>query len=87
VACSVDPLPIILCWAESERWQLWFSGAHFRAIPAFYLSVTLRHVDVSLRCTAFEGGTRTAAFVAGGLIPTSLRGSVNTKLLSHITDW
>lgn len=38
------------------------------------------------KCTAFDGGTRTAAFVAGGLIPANLRGTVNTALF-YITDW
>jgi arylsulfatase I/J len=38
------------------------------------------------KCTAWDGGTRTAAFVAGGLVPARLRGSVNDALF-YITDW
>ena len=34
----------------------------------------------------WEGGMRTAAFVSGGLVPTSLRGTNNTMNL-HIVDW
>ena len=38
------------------------------------------------KCTAWEGGTRTAAFVSGGLVPPALRGTVNTQLM-HVADW
>jgi hypothetical protein len=38
------------------------------------------------KCTAWDGGTRTAAFVAGGLIPPALRGTTNAGLF-YITDW
>eukprot|EP01079_Euglenida_sp_SAG-EU17-18_P012162 gene12162-2218_t len=38
------------------------------------------------KCTAFEGGTRTAAFVSGGLVPQSLRGT-STDVLMHVADW
>ena len=38
------------------------------------------------KCQSYDGGTRTAAFVAGGLIPTALHGSVNDDLF-HVTDW
>ena len=38
------------------------------------------------KCTAFEGGTRVAAFVSGGLIPTARRGTTSTRLMS-ISDW
>jgi arylsulfatase A-like enzyme len=38
------------------------------------------------KCTAFDGGTRTAAFVAGGLVPVVMRGTVSTALI-YITDW
>lgn len=38
------------------------------------------------KCTAWDGGTRTAAFVSGGLVPTALRGTVNHALI-YVTDW
>lgn len=34
----------------------------------------------------FEGGVRTVAFLNGGFLPTSLRGTTNTGLI-HIADW
>ena len=38
------------------------------------------------KCTPFEGGTRAAALLAGGLIKPSLRGT-DSELLIHISDW
>jgi len=38
------------------------------------------------KCTAFEGGTRVAAFVAGGRVPPARRGTVSNQLI-YITDW
>lgn len=38
------------------------------------------------KCTAFEGGTRVAAFLAGGMIPPSRRGTTSDQLM-YITDW
>eukprot|EP00040_Diaphanoeca_grandis_P035337 m.221881 g.221881 ORF g.221881 m.221881 type:complete len:651 (+) comp33356_c7_seq1:26-1978(+) len=38
------------------------------------------------KCTAWDGGTRTAAFITGGLIPQHLRGTTNDALF-YITDW
>jgi arylsulfatase A-like enzyme len=38
------------------------------------------------KCTPWEGGTRTAAVVAGGIIPSHLRGTDSTVLI-HIADW
>ena len=44
-------------------------------------------VDVMcFRCTAFEGGTRVAAVVSGGLIPPSRKGTTNAQLM-YVTDW
>lgn len=39
------------------------------------------------KCTAFEGGTRVAAFVSGGIIPPAQRGTTANKSLMYITDW
>ena len=36
--------------------------------------------------TDFQGGVRTAAFVAGGLLPASVRGTVQHGMI-HIADW
>mmetsp|Transcript_33133 Transcript_33133/g.100191 ORF Transcript_33133/g.100191 Transcript_33133/m.100191 type:complete len:713 (-) Transcript_33133:78-2216(-) len=36
---------------------------------------------------AWEGGTRATAFISGGLIPPTLRGSVNNVSIVHIVDW
>lgn len=36
------------------------------------------------KCQSFDGGTRTAAFVAGGLIPAALHGTTNDALV-HVT--
>jgi arylsulfatase A-like enzyme len=38
------------------------------------------------KVTDFEGGVRTNAFVAGGLIPDALRNSSTSKYV-HVTDW
>jgi arylsulfatase B len=38
------------------------------------------------KCTAFEGGTRVAAFLVGGMVPVSRRGTVSDQLM-YITDW
>ena len=38
------------------------------------------------KCQSYDGGTRTAAFVAGGLIPAALRGTTNDDLF-HVADW
>lgn len=38
------------------------------------------------KCTAFDGGTRVAALVAGGIVPAARRGTISTQLL-YITDW
>lgn len=34
----------------------------------------------------FEGGTRAASFISGGLIPPHLRGTINHAFL-HVADW
>ena len=36
--------------------------------------------------TDFEGGVRTAAFVSGGFLPQSVRGTVSHEMI-HVTDW
>lgn len=36
--------------------------------------------------TDFEGGVRTAAFVSGGLLPPSVRGTVLHSMI-HVCDW
>ena len=41
---------------------------------------------VDHRCQSWDGGTRTAAFVAGGLVPATLHGTTNDALF-HVTDW
>jgi arylsulfatase A-like enzyme len=41
---------------------------------------------VGRKCLSWEGGTRTYAFVAGGLIPPARRGTVNNQLM-HVADW
>lgn len=38
------------------------------------------------KCTVWDGGTRTAAFVAGGLVPASLQGTTSSALM-YVTDW
>lgn len=38
------------------------------------------------KCTAFEGGTRVAAFITGGRVPLARRGTVSNQLI-YITDW
>ena len=38
------------------------------------------------KCTPWEGGTRSAALVSGGLIPAALRGTQSTVLM-HVADW
>ena len=38
------------------------------------------------KCTAFEGGTRVAAVVAGGLLPPARHGTLNHQLM-YVTDW
>lgn len=38
------------------------------------------------KCTPWEGGTRTAALVSGGLIPAKLRGTESNSLI-HVSDW
>jgi len=38
------------------------------------------------KCTAWDGGTRTAAFVSGGLVPPPLRGTRSSALI-YVTDW
>lgn len=38
------------------------------------------------KCLSWEGGTRTFAFVAGGLLPAKVRGSINNQLM-HVSDW
>ena len=38
------------------------------------------------KCTSWDGGTRTAAFVAGGLVSASLHGTTNAGLF-HLVDW
>lgn len=38
------------------------------------------------KCTPWEGGTRTAAFVSGGVVPAQLRGT-SSSVLIHIADW
>lgn len=35
----------------------------------------------------WEGGTRVAAFVSGGFVPASLRGTTSGAKLIHISDW
>eukprot|EP00041_Stephanoeca_diplocostata_P018134 m.378031 g.378031 ORF g.378031 m.378031 type:complete len:242 (+) comp20928_c0_seq16:447-1172(+) len=40
----------------------------------------------SEKCTNFEGGIRVAAFVSGGMVPNSLRGT-RSGLRVHIADW
>ena len=49
------------------------------------LGVVLACVHAT-RCTPWDGGTRTAALIAGGLVPLRLRGSQSHVLL-HIADW
>ena len=44
------------------------------------------HPLLGRKCTAFEGGTRVAAFASGGLLPPAVRGTVNTQLMS-VADW
>ncbi len=34
----------------------------------------------------FEGGIRSAAFVSGGLLPASVRGTQQSGII-HVTDW
>lgn len=41
---------------------------------------------VGRKCLSWEGGTRVFAFVSGGLVPPSLRGTTNNQLM-HISDW
>ena len=41
---------------------------------------------VGRKCLSWEGGTRTFAFLAGGLIPPARRGTVNDQLM-HVSDW
>ena len=36
---------------------------------------------------AWEGGTRAAAFISGGLVPSGLRGSINNVSIISIVDW
>ena len=36
--------------------------------------------------TAFEGGVRLSAFVAGGYLPVNVRGTINTGNI-HLADW
>ena len=38
------------------------------------------------KCLSWEGGTRTFAFLSGGLIPAAKRGTVNNQLM-HVSDW
>jgi hypothetical protein len=38
------------------------------------------------KCLSWEGGTRTFAFVSGGLIPLAKRGTTNNQLM-HVADW
>ena len=38
------------------------------------------------KCTPWDGGTRTAAMVSGGFLPTTLRGTTNGALM-HVADW
>jgi arylsulfatase I/J len=40
-----------------------------------------------MKFTDFEGGTRVAAWVSGGALPTAVRGTTHTKGLMHIADW
>ena len=44
------------------------------------------HPLLGRKCTAFEGGTRVAAFVAGGVLPVAVRGTTTTQLMS-VADW
>eukprot|EP00041_Stephanoeca_diplocostata_P027870 m.777542 g.777542 ORF g.777542 m.777542 type:complete len:669 (+) comp23266_c0_seq2:99-2105(+) len=44
------------------------------------------HPLLGRKCTAFDGGTRVAALVAGGVVPAARRGSTSSQLL-YITDW
>jgi hypothetical protein len=41
---------------------------------------------VGRKCLSWEGGTRTFAFVGGGLLPKATRGTVNNQLM-HVADW
>lgn len=42
--------------------------------------------QVGRKCLSWEGGTRTFAFVAGGLLPAAVRGTINNQLM-HVSDW
>lgn len=35
----------------------------------------------------WEGGTRSTAFVSGGFVPESLRGTASGAKLIHVSDW
>ena len=41
---------------------------------------------VGRKCLSWEGGTRSFAFLAGGLIPEARRGTTNNQLM-HVSDW
>ncbi len=47
---------------------------------------SLRRTIIVCFGSDFEGGVRTAAFLAGGFVPEAVRGTVNSKYI-HITDW
>jgi arylsulfatase A-like enzyme len=44
------------------------------------------HPLLGRKCTVFEGGTRVAALVSGGLLPPALHGTTNDQLM-YIADW
>ena len=42
---------------------------------------------LGMKFTDFEGGTRVASWVSGGVVPAARRGTVHSAGLAHIADW
>lgn len=40
-----------------------------------------------MKFSDYEGGTRVASWVSGGVIPPARRGTTHSKGLAHICDW
>ena len=71
-----------------SEFEICFAPSTFGAGGPNQNTSRIQHKDVSTPfCVqAWEGGTRTAAFVAGGLVPPRLRGTTNDALF-YVTDW
>lgn len=62
---------------------LWLSADNGGDNPVGHAS---NYPLVGRKCLSWEGGTRTFAFLAGGLIPAARRGTTNNQLM-HVADW